>query len=31
MQFSIMGLIIAVILLYVGYKFGPQVFPKVGL
>jgi hypothetical protein len=31
MRFSIMGLVVAVILLYVGYKFGGKLFPMVGL
>jgi len=31
MRFSIFGLIVALVLLYVGYKFGPSLFPKVGL
>jgi len=31
MRFSIMGLVVAVIFLYVGYKWGSMIFPKVGL
>lgn len=31
MRFSLFGIIIALVFLYVGYKFGPSVFPKVGL
>jgi hypothetical protein len=31
MRFSIMGLVIAVAVLYAGYKWGNMVFPKVGL
>ncbi len=31
MRFSIFGIAIALVILYVGYKFGPMLFPKVGL
>lgn len=31
MRFSLMGIAIAVLLMYVGYKFGSSVFPRVGL
>jgi hypothetical protein len=31
MRFSLFGIVAMVILLYVGYKWGGMVFPKVGL
>lgn len=31
MRFSLMGIVIAVLFLYVGYKYGSMIFPKVGL
>jgi hypothetical protein len=31
MRFSLFGIIAMVIILYVGYKWGNMVFPKVGL
>ena len=31
MRFSIFGILFALALLYVGYKWGSSIFPKVGL